>query len=157
MRLPALTSILLFGCMIFSVQPARNRALAQGDLIRSTTDIGHESEAERQKRIVACEQADQVKPKGEIKRVSQLCGRAVSLPKPSYPEDAKASRVSGTVVVDIVTNPEGRVIWARVVSGPELLRRVSQKAACRAQYSPTVISRRAVQTESSIQYMFAQE
>jgi len=103
---------------------------------------------------MTCEVADHEKPKGEIKRVSQLCGRAISLPKPSYPEDAKASRVSGTVVVDIVTNQEGRVIWAKAISGPELLRRVSEKAACRAQYSPTVISGRAIQTESSVQYLF---
>ena len=122
---------------------------------QAASDRSAETEAEREQRIKECEVADRVKPKGEIKTVSQLCGRAISLPKPSYPEDAKRNRVSGTVIVDIVTNQQGRVIWARARSGPEPLRSVSQSAACRAQYSPTVVSGRAIQTESSIQYFFA--
>jgi TonB family protein len=156
MKLPvAFTSVLLLACIVFSVQPAQN-ALAQGSSVRSLKDVSDESETEKLQRIEACEAPDQDKPKGEIKRVSQLCGHALSLPKPSYPEEAKASRISGTVVVEIVTNQDGRVIWAKAISGPELLRSVSEKAACRAQYSPTLISGRAVQTESSIQYLFVQ-
>ena len=92
---------------------------------------------------------------GDIKHVSQLCGKAISLPKPSYPDEAKSKKVAGTVVVDIVTNEEGWVVWTKAASGPELLRRVSEKAACRARYSPTVIAGKAIQTESSIQYQFA--
>ena len=147
MKLIVVAVILLFGCVIASLQPARNSAFAQGK-------VNKESEVDKQKTITACELPEQEKPNGEIKRVSQLCGRALSLPKPAYPEEAKANRISGTVVVDIVTNEEGRVVWAKATSGPELLWGVSVKAACRARYSPTLISGRAIRTESSIQYLF---
>ena len=147
MRLLLVTAILLFGCVITSLQSAGNLALAQNKV----TD---ESEVEKQKRITTCESPEQEKPTGEIKHVSQLCGHALSLPKPAYPEEAKANRISGTVVVDMVTNEEGRVVWAKATSGPELLWGVSVKAACRARYSPTLISGRAIRTESSIQYFF---
>jgi len=116
--------ILLLGCIIASVQPLESCAFAQGQ-------VNEETEVDQQKRIAACEVPEREKPNGEIKRVSQLCGHALSLPKPAYPEEAKASGVPGTVVVEIVTNEEGRVVWANAISGPESLRGVSVKAACR--------------------------
>ena len=82
-----------------------------------------------------------------------MCGHAISLPKPAYPEEAKSKKVTGTVEVDLVTNEEGRVVWAKAVSGPELLYDVSMKAACRARYSPTLISGRAIKTENTIGYV----
>ena len=94
------------------------------------------------------------KPKGDIKRVSQLCGKALSYPKPSYPNEAKSKHVTGTVVVELITNEQGRVIWSKAISGPEQLRSVSEKAACRARYSPILVSGRAIQTETTIQYNF---
>ena len=147
MKLLGIAVILLLGCIIASVQPLESCAFAQGQ-------VNEETEVDQQKRIAACEVPEREKPNGEIKRVSQLCGHALSLPKPAYPEEAKASGVPGTVVVEIVTNEEGRVVWANAISGPESLRGVSVKAACRAQYSPTLISGRAIRTESSIQYLF---
>ena len=147
MKVHAVAVILLFGCVIASLQPAGNRAFAQGH-------ANDETEVDKQKRITDCEAPEPEKPNGEIKRVSQLCGHALSLPKPAYPEEAKASGISGTVVVEIVTNEEGRVVWAKANSGPELLWGVLVKAACRARYSPTLISGRAIRTESSIQYLF---
>jgi TonB family protein len=147
MRLLVFAVILLFGGVIASLQPARHRAFAQGK-------VNDETEVDEQKRITACESPEQEKPNGETKRVSQLCGHALRLPKPAYPEEAKANGISGTVVVDIVTNEEGRVVWAKATNGPELLWAVSVKAACRARYSPTLVSGRAIRTESSIQYLF---
>jgi TonB family protein len=146
--------ILLFGCAFVPLQPARNHGWAQAPLIRTVNAADDESEEQKQKRIEECELPDRTKPDGDIKRVSQLCGHALSLPKPSYPQEAKSNRVSGTVVVEVVTNEQGRVVWAKAISGPELLRGVSERAACRAQYSPTIISGRSVRTETTIQYSF---
>ena len=76
------------------------------------------------------------------------------MPKPAYPEEAKSKKLSGVVQVDVVTDEHGRVIWAKAVSGPDLLQGVSMKAACRARYSPTLISGRAIKTETTIRYNF---
>ena len=145
-------AVFLVCCVVFASQPPSNHAFANRQL-RNVTNTGDESEAEKQKRITVCEDSGEEKPLGEIRKVSQLCGKALSLPKPTYPKEAKG-RASGTVVVDVVTNEEGRVIWAKASSGPELLRAVSEKAACRAQYSPTLVAGRAIRTENKIQYHF---
>jgi TonB family protein len=117
-------------------------------------DADLKAATEQKKMVEECELLDRPKPEGKIKRVSQLCGRAISMPKPAYPEEAKSKKLSGVVQVDVVTDEHGRVIWAKAVSGPDLLQGVSMKAACRARYSPTLISGRAIKTETTIQYNF---
>ena len=117
-------------------------------------EVDRRSAGEQDKIVEECEIPDRPKPEGLIKRVSQLCGHALSLPKPAYPEEAKSKRVSGLVQVNVVSDEHGRVIWSKAVSGPLELQAVSMKAACRARYSPTLISGRAIKTETTIQYYF---
>ena len=117
-------------------------------------DADLQAATEHKNIVEECELLDRPKPEGEIKRVSQLCGKAISIPRPAYPEEAKSKKLSGAVQVDVVIDEHGRVIWAKAVSGPDLLQGVSMKAACRARYSPTLISGRAIKTENTIQYNF---
>ena len=113
-------------------------------------------EVQKDETIPECEQSNRPKPKAELKTVSMLCGKAISLPKPPYPDEAKAMRVSGLVKVDVVIDENGRVIWAEAV-GPPLLQDVSKRAACQARHSPTLISGRAVKVETSITYNFVDQ
>ena len=53
----------------------------------------------------------------------------VSAPRPPYPPIAIAKKISGTVLVDIEVNAEGKVSNAEVIYGPELLRDISRIAA----------------------------
>jgi TonB family protein len=110
--------------------------------------------SEERKIIEECKLLDRPKPKGEIKVVPELRGRAISKPKPVYPKEAKATKVSGAVKVDVVIDEKGRVIWAEAVTGEPMLQEASRRAACRARYSPTVISSRAVKIQTSIRYNF---
>ena len=104
--------------------------------------------------LADCE-ASLEKPKPEVLfKAPVLCGKAISLPKPAYPAEAKAAKVSGIVSVSVVTDERGRVIWARAISGHTLLQPTSVRAACRARYSPTLLSGRAVKTETVITYNF---
>ena len=114
----------------------------------------HRDTSEERKIIEECQLPDRPKPKGEIKLVAELRGRAISKPKPIYPKEAKATKVSGAVKVDVVIDEKGRVIWAGAVAGEPMLQEASRRAACRARYSPTVISNRAVKTQTSIRYNF---
>jgi TonB family protein len=109
---------------------------------------------ERARIIEECESPDRPRPVGEIRMVSQLCGKAISRPQPRYPEEAKAAKVSGQVQISIVIDEQGRVIWSRALTGHTMLRDVSRRAACRARFSPTLISGRPIRTETSITYNF---
>ena len=132
----------------------RSRPVPQITKTSSVQDVDVETLEGRARIIEECELPDRPKPEGEVKRVSQLCGKAISNPRPPYPAEAKATKVSSVVQVDVVIDEKGRVIWAHAVAGPPLLQGVSRKAACLARYSPTLISGRAIKTETSITYNF---
>ncbi len=83
-----------------------------------------------------------------------LNGRAISLPKPSYPAIARQAHASGTVVVQVTIDENGNVISAAAVSGHPLLRAVSVSAARGARFSPTKLSGQPVKVTGVITYNF---
>ncbi|HLA12194.1 MAG TPA: TonB family protein [Pyrinomonadaceae bacterium] len=83
-----------------------------------------------------------------------LNGKAISLPKPSYPAIARSAHASGTVVVQVVIDENGRVISANAVSGHPLLQAVSVAAARQARFSPTKLSGQPVKVTGVITYNF---
>jgi TonB family protein len=114
------------------------------------SSVEEKAEAEEE----ACAAGDEkTKPEGAVE-VGMLSGKAISLPKPAYPKDTKVAKASGMVEVNVVTNEQGRVIWARAVSGHPLLQAAAAKAACRARFTPSTRSGRAVKTETFITYNF---
>ncbi|MCA1557537.1 MAG: energy transducer TonB, partial [Acidobacteria bacterium] len=100
-----------------------------------------------------------VGPEGPIVRApitgGVLNGRAISLPKPAYPEDARARRITGTVVVQITFDEEGKVIKAYVVSGHPLLREAAKKAARQARFKPVILQGKPVKVTGVLTYNFA--
>jgi protein TonB len=83
-----------------------------------------------------------------------LNGKALSLPKPPYPQIAKAAHASGTVVVQVLIDENGNVVSARAVSGHPLLQGVAVAAARGARFSPTKLSGQPVKVTGVIQYNF---
>lgn len=83
-----------------------------------------------------------------------LNGRAVKLPKPKYPKAARESGASGTVVVRVLIDENGKVISAEAVSGHPDLREASEEAASRAEFTPTTLEGRPVKVSGTIQYNF---
>jgi TonB family protein len=136
-----------------TAQNHRRRSRPQPQLTRTSNVQAVEMPEQKDETIRECEHSNRPKPETEFKIASHSCGKAISLPKPSYPHEAKAMKVSGLVRVDVVIDENGGVIWAEAV-GPPLLQDVSKRAACRARYSPTLISGRAVKTQASITYHF---
>lgn len=98
-------------------------------------------------------------PKPLMKPVSGgvLNGAATELPKPDYPEIAKRARSAGTVTVEVVIDETGKVISARAVSGPPLLRDAAVKAATRARFSPTKLSGQPVKITGVVNYNFSMD
>jgi hypothetical protein len=141
----ALTIVIVLGLAFEPHMEAQDRS----------SDLG--SAAERQRIYDECVKPDRPKPEvgaGINNRDALLCGKAISLPKPSYPDEAKAQKLSGTVSVNIVIDEKRRAIWARVVEGPQLLHDVSIKAACHVRYTPMMISGRPVKAKGFVRYNF---
>jgi TonB family protein len=96
-------------------------------------------------------------PKPLLKPVSGgvLNGKAVSLPKPTYPPAARSARASGVVVVEVVIDEAGKVISAKATSGHMLLKQSAVEAAKGARFSPTLLSGQPVKISGEINYNFA--
>jgi protein TonB len=73
---------------------------------------------------------------------------------PNYPEVARRLRITGLVQVDVIVDENGKVISAKVLSGPGSLRDVALQAALRARFSPTKLSGQSVKISGQINYNF---
>jgi TonB family protein len=83
-----------------------------------------------------------------------LNGKATHLPKPVYPEAAKAVGATGAVNVQVLIDEEGYVATAAAVSGHPLLRAAAVEAAHSARFSPTTLNGQAVKVSGVITYNF---
>ena len=104
-----------------------------------------------------------------------LNGKAMSLPKPVYPEQAKADKLEGIVRIEVVVDESGEVISAEPASGlvdvyrpggsgmPEkepanaadpTLIDAGLEAATKARFSPTLLNGVGVKVKGTIVYRF---
>ena len=90
------------------------------------------------------------------KRISGggLNAKAIELPAPLFPAEARAMNLAGTVSVRVVINESGIVTSAKAISGPEPLRAAAEDAARRAKFSPTRLAGVPVKVEGVIHYNF---
>jgi Ca-activated chloride channel family protein len=94
-------------------------------------------------------------PKKQIVAGGVLNSRAKSLPVPFYPEMARRMRVTGIVVVEVTIDESGKVIEARALSGPALLREAAVGAARQARFPITLVSGQPAQLTGVINYSFS--
>lgn len=92
-------------------------------------------------------------PRAPVSR-GVLNGAALSLPPPVYPDSARRARVEGAVEVEVVIDENGKVVSAKVVSGPPALRDSAVQAALRARFTPTKLSGQPVKVTGKIIYNF---
>jgi TonB family protein len=83
-----------------------------------------------------------------------LNGKAISLPKPPYPDIARAANASGKVTVEVTVDENGNVISAHAVSGHPLLQQAAVAAARSARFSPTKVSGQPVRVTGTLIYNF---
>lgn len=84
-----------------------------------------------------------------------LNGKALEMPKPLYPETARRAKMTGMVSVEVVIDVSGKVIGARAVSGPEMLRDAAERAARQAKFTPALLSGQPVRVSGVINYNFS--
>jgi outer membrane biosynthesis protein TonB len=80
----------------------------------------------------------------------------VSLVKPLFPVEARVAGASGEVKVDIVFDEQGKVIWARAVSGHSLLRTACEDAALQSTFPPMTVQNKPVKVRGVVIYNFVQ-
>jgi len=86
-----------------------------------------------------------------------LNGKAISMPKPFYPPEARSARASGVVVVQVWIDESGNVLRACAVAGASQLRRVSELAAYSSKFSPTKLSGQPIKVTGVITYNFVRQ
>lgn len=83
-----------------------------------------------------------------------LNGKAIVLPTPDYPAEAKAAGAAGSVAVQVTIDEMGSVIDAKAVSGHPLLQQPSVNAALQARFNPTSLMGEPVKVTGVIVYNF---
>ena len=84
-----------------------------------------------------------------------LNGRAISLPKPSYSDEARRYRARGRVIIKVTIDELGKVIDASdMCGGNPLLVKPSLQSARAARFTPTKLSGQPVKVTGVITYNF---
>ena len=83
-----------------------------------------------------------------------LNGKALSLPAPDYPFEARSSGAQGTVTVQVTIDEAGNVIAANAVAGHPMLQSAAVNAARLARFSPTMLLGEPVKVTGVITYNF---
>lgn len=82
-------------------------------------------------------------------------GKALSLPKPRYPSEARNERIGGTIAVGVQIDELGNVTKAKAMCGHPILAKVSEESAFGAKFTPTLIHGKRVKVNGIITYNFA--
>src|SRR5215203_4010653 len=83
-----------------------------------------------------------------------LNSKAVSLPKPVFPQEARRVKASGRVTVKVVVDENGKVISALATDGPLPLREAAEAAARQAVFTPTTRDGITVKVAGVLTYDF---
>ena len=132
--------------------PSSNSALGSSATVAAVNSMAVRVDGEPPPPVSASTPA----PKPLLKPVSGgvLNGKALALPKPTYPPAARSARASGVVTVEVVIDESGKVISAKAKDGHVLLRLAAVQAAQGARFSPTMLSGQPVKVSGEINYNF---
>jgi TonB family protein len=83
-----------------------------------------------------------------------LNSKAIQLPAPKYPEEAKKNHESGQVQVQVLVDETGKVISAEATFGSESLRAAAVTAAKLARFKPVIVDGKPVKVSGILTYDF---
>ena len=80
--------------------------------------------------------------------------KAVKKILPKYPKEAKKTRATGPVAVEVLVDEKGKVIKADAVSGDPVLHEAAEKAALKWRFEPTFLDGIPVKVSGQITFNF---
>jgi periplasmic protein TonB len=86
-----------------------------------------------------------------------LTGKAIERKSPTYPAIAKQTRLQGSVTVEVMISPEGRVESARALGGHPLFVSAAVEAARGWRFQPTILNGVPVRVTGVITFNFTLE
>ncbi|HEX8847716.1 MAG TPA: hypothetical protein VF791_23955 [Pyrinomonadaceae bacterium] len=99
-----------------------------------------------------CPEGEPNQPRPEFYKmwIGDITRKAIELPPPEYPSGAKG-KVRAEVVIDIL---DGRLVWARTISGHPLLQQAVSKVICRSRFSSSVFGGPTMKLRGFVTYRF---
>jgi TonB family protein len=79
---------------------------------------------------------------------------AVNLVTPAYPATAARANIAGRVVVELTMDEEGKVLSAKAISGPALLKQSAEFAATRSKFKPAMWKGKPNKAKGYVSYNF---
>jgi len=93
-------------------------------------------------------------PRNAATPQNMFAGQARKRVEAVYPTAARAARISGHVVVEVIVDEEGDVLSARAISGHPLLKEAALDAAWDWKFSPVIYQGRAVKVVGAVEFRF---
>lgn len=81
--------------------------------------------------------------------------RPISLAKPAYLAEAKAKRITGSVIAEVVIDETGKVISVKILCGHPLLVKGAEPAIWKGQYRPLTVAGKPARYVDIVTYNFA--
>lgn len=95
-------------------------------------------------------------PSGPIRRAEGvLRDKAINRVTPEYPEDARAARIQGDVVCEILIDKQGTIVEAKILSGPPELHAASLAAVRQWTFRQTLLNGKPVWVTGVITFRFS--
>lgn len=145
------------GTSVFGVADQQNskRADTETNVLQAKA-IKMDTEATRQSNQDECGCLTAAFPKAkQLLSAGVFNSKAIEVPTPEYPTNAKIAKVFGEVRFNVVIDPVGRVVWARVGQGHPLLQPAAMKVVCQARFEPKMLGGQTVHVRATIAYSFA--
>lgn len=136
-----------------AVELDANNETAKNSAQRLQTEIDKKiaDEKRKEEEKLAAENASKVP---QVLELGQLNALAVNLVKPVYPPLAQKMGMQGKVVVQVMLDETGKVINAKAIEGNSALRGVSEYAAKKSTFKPTLANNKPVKATGFITYNF---
>lgn len=132
-----------------------DRVITRSTAVCSLTKLGKTDEAaELTRKYKFSADTTATNPGNRTVNGGVVNGRALSLPAPPYPAEAKSARASGTVSVQVLIDETGKVIFACAVSGAKVLQSATEATAYQSKFSPTTLEGKPVKVSGIITYNF---
>ncbi|MBA3633279.1 MAG: TonB family protein [Acidobacteria bacterium] len=83
--------------------------------------------------------------------------KAIDLPEPVYPAQARAAGAGGAVILSVEVDESGNVLSAQVISGHPLLRPIAEQATRNTKFEPITINGKPVNVTGILVFNFVSE